>query len=65
MLKSLPPLQNLFEMAGMTLPDLLDVRADKEGKAEAEPSKPKPPAPKAPKKEAKDKVFEDLEQPKK
>ncbi len=29
MLQSLPPLQNLFEMAGMTLPDALDVRADK------------------------------------
>ncbi len=28
MLQSLPPLQNLFEMAGMTLPSALDVRAD-------------------------------------
>jgi len=27
-LQSLPPLQNLFEMAGMTLPSALDVRAD-------------------------------------
>ncbi len=28
MLQSLPPLQSLFEMAGMKLPDVLDVKAD-------------------------------------
>ena len=43
MLKSLPPLQNLFEMAGMSLPGFLDVKKGKEGPPtppSASPSRP-------------------------
>jgi flotillin len=42
MLKSLPPLQNLFEMAGMSLPGFLDVKKGKEGPPTppASPSRP-------------------------
>lgn len=42
MLQSLPPLQNMFEMAGMTLPDVLSVKPspagqDDEGETDSEP----------------------------
>ena len=42
MLQSLPPLQNMFEMAGMTLPDVLNVKPspaeqDDAGETESEP----------------------------
>jgi flotillin len=42
MLQSLPPLQNMFEMAGMTLPDVLSVKPspaeqDDEGETDYEP----------------------------
>lgn len=47
LLKSLPPLQNLFEMAGMKLPDLLDVRAE-QGAPPRPSGAPAHGAPKAP-----------------
>lgn len=40
MLQSLPPLQNMFEMAGMTLPDVLNVKpspAEQDDKGETDP----------------------------
>ncbi|MBN2007477.1 MAG: flotillin family protein [Anaerolineae bacterium] len=44
MMQSLPPLQNLFEMAGMKLPDVLDVR-EKADAIEPPPPAPVPPPP--------------------
>jgi flotillin len=47
LLQSLPPLQNLFEMAGMKLPDVLDVRRKGEGDGggETQPEKSQKTAP--------------------
>lgn len=46
MVQSLPPLQNIFEMAGMSLPSLLDV-SGKSGTGPAGQPAPKAPLPKA------------------
>jgi len=40
LLKSLPPLQNIFDMAGMKLPSALDVGGDKDGKEAAKGKEP-------------------------
>jgi len=51
LLQSLPPLQNLFEMAGMKLPDFLDVKpkpAEGVGKPEHKPDHPAPQVPPPP-----------------
>jgi flotillin len=45
MLQSLPPLQNLFDMAGMSLPGFLDVKKSKEGPPSPPPASPSRPAP--------------------
>ena len=50
MLSSLPPLEDVFNMAGMNLPDIISVKGKDEVKKEA----PKKPAPKAKKLESKE-----------
>jgi len=45
MLGSLPPLQNLFEMAGMNLPSAIDISGKKEGAEKDEPPPAGNPAP--------------------
>jgi flotillin len=48
LLKSLPPLQSIFEMAGMTLPSMLDVKGEGEERAGAHPSAHAAPRPAKP-----------------